>query len=94
MQQPRRRRWQAIAQAHGDRQTERLRAAIAQFGAVVDACTAALDSATDNAERLVRCAAGGLSDFFASAPSARPSSASRRTASRSTWAARRRRASP
>jgi hypothetical protein len=93
VQQPRRRRWQAIAQAHGDRQPKCLRAAVAQFGAVVDACAAALDSATDNAERLVCCAAGGLSDVFASTPSSCPSSAGRRPASRSTRAARRRRAS-
>jgi hypothetical protein len=90
VQQPRRRLWQAIAQAHGDRQPERLRAAVAQFGAVVDACAAALDSATDSAERLVRCAAAGLSEFFAAASSWRPSSASRRTASRATREVRRR----
>jgi hypothetical protein len=40
----------------------------------------------------VFAAAGGLSDFFASAPSARPSSANRRPGSRSTRAARQRRA--
>jgi hypothetical protein len=49
VQQPYRGRWQALAQALGDRQLEHWRAAVVQLGAVVDACAAAFDVAAYSA---------------------------------------------